>query len=31
MLYNFDVIAFEEAGLPGVSYTEQMRTAVQNE
>jgi hypothetical protein len=30
MLNNFDVIAFEEVGMP-VSYREQMRTTVQNE
>jgi len=31
MLYNFDVIAYEEIGLPGVSCREQMRTSVQND
>jgi len=31
MLYNFDVIAFEAVGLPGVRCREQMRTAVQND
>lgn len=31
MLYNFDVIAFEEVGLPRVNCRQQMRTAVQND
>jgi hypothetical protein len=30
MLYNFDVVVFEEVGLPGVSCKKQMRTRVQN-
>ena len=29
MLYSFNVVAFEEVGLPGVSCIKQMRTAVQ--
>lgn len=31
MLYSFDVIAFEESGLPGVSCREQLWTSVQND